>query len=127
MVGKVMPLPRLLSRLREQIDKLNAQHFGSSTSASHGRHTDSVALLRDLEDRVENEMFRLKFLDAESAALSSEITRAIDTQTNDVLYTLTVLSAIFVPANFLAAVYGMNFDNLPEVRWRAHGAPALHI
>lgn len=34
------------------------------------------------------------------------------------LYALTVISAIFVPANFLAAIEGMNFDVMPELHLR---------
>lgn len=37
---------------------------------------------------------------------------------NDTMKTLTVVSAIFIPLTFLAGVYGMNFDNLPELHWR---------
>jgi magnesium transporter len=30
---------------------------------------------------------------------------------------LTILSAIFLPLTFLAGVYGMNFDNMPELHY----------
>ena len=29
---------------------------------------------------------------------------------------LTVITAIFVPLSFLAGLYGMNFENIPELR-----------
>lgn len=31
---------------------------------------------------------------------------------------LTMLTAIFVPLTFIAGVYGMNFENMPELHWR---------
>jgi magnesium transporter len=31
---------------------------------------------------------------------------------------LTVFSSIFIPLTFLAGVYGMNFDYLPELHWK---------
>lgn len=37
-------------------------------------------------------------------------------RTNKVVNRLTVVSMIFLPLNFLAAVYGMNFDVMPELR-----------
>jgi magnesium transporter len=36
---------------------------------------------------------------------------------NDTMKTLTVISAIFIPLTFLVGIYGMNFDNLPELHW----------
>lgn len=37
---------------------------------------------------------------------------------NSTMRILTVLTAIFVPLSFLAGVYGMNFDHMPELHWR---------
>ncbi len=31
---------------------------------------------------------------------------------------LTVVSFVFLPLTFLCGVYGMNFEVLPELRWR---------
>lgn len=36
-------------------------------------------------------------------------------KTNEVMRVLTVFSIFFLPLNFLAGVYGMNFDNMPEL------------
>lgn len=39
-------------------------------------------------------------------------------RTNRVMTRLTVVSVVFLPLTFLCGVYGMNFDVLPELRWR---------
>jgi magnesium transporter len=39
-------------------------------------------------------------------------------RTNKVMNRLTVVSVIFLPLTFLCGVYGMNFQNLPELGWR---------
>jgi magnesium transporter len=36
---------------------------------------------------------------------------------NTVMMTLTVITTIFMPLTFIAGVYGMNFENMPELRW----------
>lgn len=36
---------------------------------------------------------------------------------NEIMKTLTVFSTIFLPLTFIAGVYGMNFEYLPEVKW----------
>jgi len=49
-------------------------------------------------------------------------------KTNDIVKTLTIISAIFIPLNFIAGIYGMNFDpskskfNMPELDW-VYGYP----
>lgn len=42
---------------------------------------------------------------------------SISYHTNEVMKVLTMLSSIFIPITFLAGVYGMNFEVLPELKW----------
>ncbi len=37
---------------------------------------------------------------------------------NNIMKILTIVTAIFVPLSFLAGIYGMNFDNMPELKSR---------
>lgn len=37
-------------------------------------------------------------------------------KSNDVMKLLTVFSAFFLPLTFIAGVYGMNFENMPEIK-----------
>lgn len=37
---------------------------------------------------------------------------------NHVMVTLTVITTIFMPLTFIAGIYGMNFDYMPELRWK---------
>lgn len=37
---------------------------------------------------------------------------------NEVMKVLTMMSSVFIPITFLAGVYGMNFDYLPELHWQ---------
>jgi magnesium transporter len=38
-------------------------------------------------------------------------------QTNHVMKVLTVITTIFMPLTFIAGIYGMNFENMPELSW----------
>jgi magnesium transporter len=37
---------------------------------------------------------------------------------NNIMVTLTIISSVFIPLTFIAGVYGMNFEYMPELKWR---------
>ncbi|MBM3424185.1 MAG: magnesium/cobalt transporter CorA [Bacteroidetes bacterium] len=37
---------------------------------------------------------------------------------NEIMKTLTIVSAIFIPLTFIAGLYGMNFENMPEIKMK---------
>lgn len=44
-------------------------------------------------------------------------------RTNDIMRVLTIMASVFIPLTFMAGVYGMNFENMPEL----HSARAYPI
>lgn len=53
-------------------------------------------------------------------SLSSQKTNEASHKTNEVVRVLTIFSVFFMPLNFIAGIYGMNFENMPELR-HEHG------
>ena len=53
-------------------------------------------------------------------SLMSQQTNDASYRTNEVVRLLTVFSIFFLPLNFIAGVYGMNFQNMPELKME-HG------
>lgn len=47
-------------------------------------------------------------------------------KTNETIRILTIFSVFFLPLTFIAGVYGMNFDVMPELQWAA-GYPAVML
>jgi len=45
---------------------------------------------------------------------------------NEIMKVLTVFASIFIPLTFLAGIYGMNFEYMPELKWR-YAYPALWV
>jgi len=42
---------------------------------------------------------------------------SISNKMNEIMKLLTVISTIFIPLTFIAGVYGMNFEEMPELKW----------
>jgi magnesium transporter len=36
---------------------------------------------------------------------------------NQIMKVLTIIATIFIPLTFIAGIYGMNFENMPELKW----------
>jgi magnesium transporter len=49
---------------------------------------------------------------------------SVSNKMNETMKILTVFASIFIPLTFIAGVYGMNFEYMPELKWR-WGYPAL--
>ena len=45
---------------------------------------------------------------------------SISNRMNEVMKVLTIIATIFIPLTFIAGIYGMNFEFMPELKW--HGA-----
>lgn len=43
---------------------------------------------------------------------------SVSNKMNEVMKVLTVFASIFIPLTFLAGIYGMNFEYMPELRWK---------
>ena len=43
---------------------------------------------------------------------------SVSNRMNEVMKVLTIMASIFIPLTFIAGVYGMNFSNMPELRWK---------
>lgn len=42
----------------------------------------------------------------------------INYKMNEVMKLLTIITTIFIPLSFIVGIYGMNFQNLPELNWQ---------
>jgi magnesium transporter len=42
----------------------------------------------------------------------------VSNRMNEVMKVLTIISTLFIPLTFLAGIYGMNFEYMPELEWR---------
>lgn len=73
---------------------------------------------QDLKERIESlQFFADGLLDDLTSLLNVQISLASN-RTNDVMKVLTIFSVFFLPINFIVGVYGMNFEHIPELKWK---------
>ena len=51
---------------------------------------------------------------------------SLSNRMNEIIKFLTIIGTIFIPLTFIAGVYGMNFQHMPELYWR-WGYPAIML
>jgi len=52
------------------------------------------------------------------AGLQDLYLSSISNKMNEVMKVLTIIATIFIPLTFIAGIYGMNFDVMPELKWK---------
>lgn len=78
---------------------------------------NTIVYLRDVYDHIVQIIDTIEvYRDMLSGMLDTYLS-SISNKTNDVMKVLTIISTIFIPITFLAGVYGMNFDNIPEIHF----------
>jgi magnesium transporter len=43
---------------------------------------------------------------------------SLSNKMNEVMKVLTIMATIFIPLTFVAGIYGMNFEFMPELKWK---------
>lgn len=107
----VIQLRRVVVPQAEVIRRLGRDRVGLIDEADR-------ALFRDLYDHLYrmaemSESYR-QLLDSAMQSYRS----ALDDGLNEMLTTLTIISAVLLPISVIAGIYGTNFEHIPELGWR---------
>ena len=100
----VNPLIEITGRMVRQEDDL----ISDSTKA----------FLRDLQDHVSQVVESVEMNREMIWGLMDMYMTILSNKMNEVMKVLTIISTIFIPLSFIAGVYGMNFEYMPELGYR---------
>ena len=117
-VGQLHGLKRTLMQLRRFIwperDVVSALLHSDSPFVQK----ETKVYLRDLYDHTVQIMDLIESYRDVATGLMEMYLSSVSLRTNEIMRVLTVISSIFIPLTFLAGVYGMNFENMPELKTR---------
>src|SRR5262249_34279854 len=104
-------LRKALYPLRDAMSKLIKDESGFIESSNSRFFSDIYNHVAHLIDSLDT------YKDLTSGLMDIYI-NTLNTRMNEVMKVLTIISTIFIPLTFIAGVYGMNFDNMPELSWQ---------
>jgi magnesium transporter len=85
---------------------------------------DTRPFLRDVYDHIIMGIEMLESSQDLIAGMKDTYLSSISNRMNNIMRVLTIIATIFIPLTFIAGVYGMNFQFMPELGWR-YGYPMV--
>jgi len=114
-LSEIMDLRRSVARLR----RISARQLDVLYRISHGEFAQIPAPMLPFYRDVHDHLIRITDLAENYRDLVTSLFdihfAVVATRTNDVMKTLAVVSAIILPLSLIAGIYGMNFENMPEL------------
>jgi magnesium transporter len=77
---------------------------------------DVRVYLRDCYDHTIQVLDMIETYRDVAGSLMDVYLSSVSNRMNEVMKFLTVMSSLFIPLTFIAGIYGMNFNNMPELR-----------
>ncbi len=114
---EVLDLYRAVAPLSEAVDEISAGRFEAVPDELN-------EYLRDVHDHLRRVAGRIAgFRELLSSALQANLTQ-VSVRQNEDMRKISAWVAIAAVPTMVAGIYGMNFDNMPELHWR-FGYPAV--
>ena len=122
------PRPRQLSRafshrsnlrtIRSQVWPLRHQIRVLLRQRQQLLGPEALSGFQDMGELVELLFDSTELLRHQCDAITQAYAASVGNRMNQVMKTLAILTSIFAPLTFIAGIYGMNFEHMPELRWR---------
>jgi magnesium transporter len=79
---------------------------------------ESSSLLQDIKETTLKYLLNYDEVIEDANTILNTYLSVTAKKSNDVMKLLTIFSAFFLPLTFMAGIYGMNFENMPELKWQ---------
>lgn len=124
---RIYVLKREIAEMRRAVGPLKDPMTRLATGQITGVPPDSAPFFRDVHDHLVRVSEVIETLDSLlSTAFDAQLAR-IGIQQNDDMRKISAWVAIAAVSTLIAGVYGMNFENMPELRWRYGYFTALAV
>lgn len=107
-----------LLRLRKTVNPMRDLMYRMINTEKIEGLSNYMAFYRDIYDHLLKLSEMLDNCREMTADLRDSYISYNSNRMNVIMKTLTVITTIFMPLTFLAGIYGMNFETMPELGWR---------
>jgi len=104
--------------MQEWLDSLREQpmsSFAVDAQLAQSRRDQLVARARDVIEHIERVVHHARRLEQSAETVVQIHFSAQSNRTNDIMRTLTALTAVFLPLNLITGFFGMNFEFMPII------------
>lgn len=108
---EILKIRRSVTPLREVINRLEKTETSIIEVKTHN-------FIRDLYDHIVQVNENVELYREMIWSLMDMYMTIISNKMNEVMKVLTIIATIFIPLTFIAGIYGMNFDNIPELHYK---------
>jgi magnesium transporter len=124
---KIHALKREMIFLRKSVWPLREVISGLTRGESALIQEATNIYLRDVYDHTIQVIDTIEtFRDMVSGMLDTYLS-SLSNRMNEVMKVLTIIATIFIPLTFIAGIYGMNFEFMPELKWHFGYFAALFV
>ncbi len=104
--------------MQEWLDTMREQSSILVKLTSQAEHDGLVARARDVIEHIERVVHHVRRLEQSAESAIQIHFGAQSNRTNDIMRTLTALTAIFLPLNLITGFFGMNFETFPLIHYQ---------
>lgn len=99
----IIPMEELVEKFKEQDDIFNS--------------SQSEKILSKIDSKIDRQKLIIKFSEEMIDAMKDNYISYNTYRMNKIINVLTIISAVFLPLTLITGIYGMNFENMPELDW----------
>ena len=117
-LATIQSIKRELIFIRRSISPLREMLNAILRSESPLIEEKTLIYFRDISDHVLRISESIEASRDMVAGLLDIYITTISNKMNEIMKVLTVFASIFIPLTFIAGIYGMNFEYMPELKWK---------
>ena len=115
---EIQTLKHMLIQLRKDISPLREALSSVIKDKTHLLHDENRIYFTDVYQHL---LHVSESLDTQREMISAVMEMhmsGLSNRMNQIMKVLTVMSTVFIPLTFISGIYGMNFEYMPELKWK---------